>query len=76
MTYTSTFLMLRDCTDNNSKIIVNINNIQSIRETELNDIKCTKISFINPNANCYVQETVEEIANLLGKGTSLYHVPF
>jgi len=75
MADTSIFLMLRDCTENKSKIIVNINNIQSIRETELNDIKCTKISFINSNANCYVQETVEEIANILSKGTS-YHVPF
>lgn len=73
---TPSFLVLRNCTENDSKIIVNIDEIQSISETELNSINCTKIRFIHKNENCYVKETVEEIANLLGKSMSIYHVPF
>ena len=76
MAYTSAFLVFRNCTGNDSKIIVNINEIQSISEIELNNNNCTKIRFIHKNENCYVKETVEEIANLLSKGISVYHIPF
>jgi hypothetical protein len=65
------FLVLRSCAENNPKIIVNINEIQSISEIELNGNNCTKIRFIHKNENHYVKETVEEITNLLDKVTSL-----
>ena len=75
MAYTSTFLVLRKCVDN-SKIIVNVDEIQTISEIEYNGKNCAGICFIHKNENYYVKETVEEIADLLRKGTSLYHVPF
>ena len=76
MTHSPSFLMLRRCDENNSKIIVNMDDIQSISEIEHNGNNCTNIRFKHKDWNYFVQETVEEIANLLSEGTSLYHVPF
>lgn len=69
MTYSPSFLELR-------KIIININEIQSISEIERNGNNCTKIRFKHKDKNYYVKETVEEITNLLCNGASFYSVSF
>ena len=73
------FLVLQRHGDN-SKVIVNINEIQSVTEVELSldttYIKCTSVHFLHRNDYMRVKETPEEIANLLCKITTICHVPF
>lgn len=63
-----TFLVLQRDVDG-SKIIININDIQYINEGS--DEK-TIVHLCHNKDYIRVKESVEDIANLLGKGTSIY----
>lgn len=71
MSIIPTFLVLQQ-DDDGSKIIININDIQYIFDVD----NVNTLIHLKSNKDIYVKESVEDIINLLGKGTSIYHVPF